>query len=172
MCYLQSLAQDVATHQNVLDSMTAKTQQLDSDTATASLQQLNSRYAKLKDHIKERGATLEEAVNTHQMFSDTYGQCSDWMQTQMNKLAVCAEPVPDRHSLRAKLDLLLVGVIKFVISPHSTVLGDCIICTVDGDWLEHGEHCVIAFVFKYHRKCRRQCLQANRGGNECKSLVP
>lgn len=49
---LQMLTANVVAHQSAFDSLAAKCQLLHSDSATASVQQLNGRYAKLKDLTK------------------------------------------------------------------------------------------------------------------------
>lgn len=56
--------------------------------------------------MQQRATALEEAVTNHAMFSDAYGQCYDWLRSQANKLVSCNEPSADRHSVKAKLDLV------------------------------------------------------------------
>ena len=39
---------------------------------------------------------------------EEYGQTRDWLQLQMDRLDVCAEPSPNKHAIQNKLDRLQV----------------------------------------------------------------
>ena len=57
-----------------------------------------------QDQVREG----EQVVLHHQAYVDAMFQCREWLDTQSDRLQVCAEPSSDKRNIQTKLDRLKV----------------------------------------------------------------
>ncbi|KAK3089086.1 hypothetical protein FSP39_000625 [Pinctada imbricata] len=102
--HYRTRAQDVMSHQTMIDSVSDKGAALSSHQVKGKLSQLTNSYRALCQAAQGQVKTAEARVDQHQTYHDSCQQTRDWMAMTRDKLAVCSEVTGDRQALQNRLD--------------------------------------------------------------------